>query len=131
MNDVAEIRKLYDAACQARGKSYSPYSKFAVGAALQASDGRIFVGCNVENGAYPLSICAEQVAITKAVSEGVKEFSRIVVVASKLASPCGACRQVISEFFKDEDLIIAIDADDFENQLKWTMTELLPNRFQL
>ena len=131
MTDAARLRELFEMACQARQRAHSPYSEFAVGAVLETTDGDVFTGCNVENGAYGLCICAEQVAITKAVSEGHRDFQRIVVVANPLASPCGACRQIISEFFSDAGMIHSIDADDFNNQLSWSMTELLPDRFEL
>lgn len=127
--DEGQLRHLFNAACEARNASHSPYSRFAVGAALLAEEGKVYTGCNVENASYGLCICAEQVAITKAVSEGCKAFSSIVVVASPLASPCGACRQIIAEFFLDDGLIVSISADDFESRKSWTMNELLPDRF--
>ncbi len=130
MSDLT-TRRLFELACEARGKSHSPYSNFAVGAALETRCGRVFTGCNVENGAYGLCICAEQVAITKAVSEGYRDFARIAVVAEPRATPCGACRQVIGEFFEDEALIHAFAAEDFNYQITWTLRELLPDRFQL
>ena len=125
-----DLRKLFDRACQVRARSYSPYSRFAVGAVVESTDGNLFTGCNVENAAYGLCICAEQVAITTAVSEGHREFRCIVVAASPLASPCGACRQIISEFFIDDGMIYAFDANDFDNQLAWSMPQLLPDRFK-
>ncbi len=110
--------------------SHSPYSHFAVGASLATQCGRVFTGCNVENGAYGLCICAEQVAITKAVSEGYREFASLAVVAEPRATPCGACRQVIGEFFPEDALIHAFAAEDFSNQITWTLRDLLPDRFQ-
>lgn len=123
------VREMFEAACQARENSHSPYSNFAVGAALQTRDGQRFTGCNVENASYGLCICAEQVAVTKAVSEGSRDFNLIVVVAHPLASPCGACRQIIGEFFDDSGVIVSVDSDDFGKQKVWSMTELLPERF--
>jgi cytidine deaminase len=84
-----------------RENAHAPYSGFKVGAALETRDGRVYVGCNVENSSYGLSICAERVALFKAISEGVREFARIAVIADTPAGmpvrPCGACRQVISD----------------------------------
>lgn len=125
-----DIQSLYEIACDARKQSHSPYSKFAVGAALETTCGKIYQGCNVENSAYGLCICAEQVAITKAVSEGHRGFKRIMVVASPFASPCGGCRQVMGEFFQDETMIYAFSADDVSVNQAWTMAELLPERFR-
>lgn len=92
--------KLIEMAKEAREKAYVPYSKFKVGAALLTKDGQMFTGCNVENASYGLTCCAERTAIFKAVSEGQRDFAAIAVVADvpTLCSPCGACRQVMSEF---------------------------------
>ncbi len=96
--------ELISLARQARENAHAPYSRFKVGAAVECADGRVFTGCNVENSSYGLSICAERVAIFKAVSEGAREFSRIAVIADtpKPVHPCGACRQVISDMFDGE-----------------------------
>lgn len=136
----AEIKVLYDLACQVRGNAYAPYSQFTVGAAVQMQNGQTFVGCNVENAAYPLSTCAEQVAITKAISESggsqsgnlqlARGIKRIVVVASPLASPCGACRQVISEFSDEQTEIYSFNVDDPDHVQHWTIDQLLPDRFK-
>ena len=85
---------------KARKSSYSPYSKFAVGAALLTRSGRVFLGCNVENSSFGLACCAERTAVFKAVSEGEREFTAVAVTAGKGhgAAPCGACRQVLHEF---------------------------------
>ena len=93
-------RELFEAACAVRKHSYSPYSRFAVGAAVRAADGRIFTGCNVENASYGLTLCAERCAIFAAVKEGVREFAALCVTADTPGpvSPCGACRQVMAEF---------------------------------
>jgi cytidine deaminase len=95
-----EFDELVEAAWEARGMAYAPYSKFAVGAALLSADGRIFRGCNVENLSYGLTQCAERTAICAAVAAGVRDFVMLAVVADTAVpiSPCGACRQVMAEF---------------------------------
>jgi len=100
---------LIEAATQAREYAHAPYSHFKVGAAIEDNEGRIHTGCNVENATYGLTICAERVAVVKAVSEGVKGFRRIAVVADtdKLTPPCGACRQILWEFCGDAELVLA------------------------
>jgi cytidine deaminase len=100
---------LIAAALRARDNAYAPYSHFKVGAALEDSEGRIHTGCNVENATYGLTLCAERVAVFKAVSEGVTRFARIAVVADtdRLTPPCGACRQILWEFCGDAELILA------------------------
>ena len=101
--------ELIEAAAQARLKAYAPYSGFKVGAALRTAGGRIFTGCNIENSSYGLTVCAERVAIFKAVSVGETEYSQICVVTDTddLTLPCGACRQVICEFCGDLPVIAA------------------------
>ncbi|HEU0014350.1 MAG TPA: cytidine deaminase [Longimicrobium sp.] len=99
--DPETARWLLDRARQARRFAYAPYSRFHVGAALLADDGRVFTGCNIENASYGLTNCAERVAIGKAVSEGARSFAAIAVVGPEddaPCSPCGACRQVLTEF---------------------------------
>jgi cytidine deaminase len=115
-------------ATAARDLAYAPYSGFAVGAALLARDGRVFTGCNVENASYGLAVCAERVALFKAVSEGAREFARLAVVAGAEAfvSPCGACRQVLWEFAPD---LVVISADLKGRVRRWTLRELLPDPF--
>src|SRR5271163_3719286 len=100
---------LIEAAIRARENAHAPYSHFKVGAAIEDGEGRIHTGCNVENATYGLTICAERVAVVKAVSEGVKGFRRIAVVADtdKLTPPCGACRQILWEFCGDAELVLA------------------------
>ena len=120
---------LIQEATLARKNSYSPYSNFAVGAALLCRDGKVYTGCNIENGAYPSSICAERVAIFKAVSEGEKDFEGIAIVSDIQAPPCGACRQVMSEFVKpDFKVIIATSTEDYKT---FDFAELLPLSFKL
>lgn len=106
---MSEEEKLIAAARQAREFAHAPYSRFRVGAAVRTKAGRIFSGCNIENASYGLTLCAERVAIFKAVSEGEREFDSIVVVADteKLTPPCGACRQIIWEFCGDVPVILA------------------------
>ncbi len=123
MEPFAELVAL---AREARDKAYAPYSGFAVGAALQARSGRIYSGCNVENASYSLTICAERVAIFKAVCAGEREFEALAVVTQTLAAPCGACRQVLAEFGLDTQVIIA----DLENAREvYTVGGLLPIAF--
>jgi cytidine deaminase len=99
---------LVDAALEARTKAHAPYSHFLVGAALESTDGRVFTGCNVENATYGLSVCAERVAVFKAISEGARKFQRIAVSADTdvLTPPCGACRQILWEFCGDIELTL-------------------------
>jgi cytidine deaminase len=99
---------LFEKAVEARNKSYSPYSKFAVGAALITDDGRIFTGCNIENAVYGLTVCAERTAIFKAVSEGCRKITSIAVVADTedVCRPCGSCRQVLVEFNSKMDVLM-------------------------
>jgi len=108
-------------------RAYAPYSQFHVGCALEAEDGTVFVGCNVENASYGLSICAERAAICAAVSAGVHRFRRAVVVSDvdPPAAPCGACRQVLAEFGPG----LRIDAVGPSSSVTWTMAELLPSAF--
>lgn len=119
---------LIAAAREARGRAIAPYSSFRVGAALLASDGRIVTGCNIENASYGLTMCAERVALFKALSDGVREFTAIVVVADTPhpTPPCGACRQLIWEFCGDIPVVLAnLDTVVAEH----TMRELLPLPF--
>ena len=99
---------LLDAALSVRERAHAPFSNFKVGAALLDSDGRIHTGCNVENATYGLTMCAERVAIFKAISEGAREFRRIAVAADadSLTPPCGACRQLLWEFCGDIEVIL-------------------------
>lgn len=108
-------------------KAYCPYSKFHVGAALITQDGKIFTGCNVENVSYGLTICAERVAIFNAISAGHNKFKAIAISSSndKPVYPCGACRQVMSEFVKDDKFVIFVDKDS----KNYKMNDLLPHSF--
>jgi cytidine deaminase len=106
---VSEHNTMISAARMARAHAHAPYSNFRVGAAVRAKSGRIFTGCNVENSTYGLTLCAERVAIFKAISEGEHGFDAIAVVADteSLTPPCGACRQIIWEFCRDAEVILA------------------------
>lgn len=106
---MSDYDKLVVAAKQARENAHAPYSNFRVGAALRATSGQVYTGCNVENSTYGLTVCAERVAIFKAISEGERGFDAIAVVADtpKPTPPCGACRQLIWEFCGDVDIILA------------------------
>jgi cytidine deaminase len=122
-----ERKALIKIANEARRQAYVPYSNYRVGAALRTTDGRIFTGVNVENAAYPTSICAERVAVFKAVSEGTHRFEAIAVVTDNGGSPCGACRQVLAEFGLDTLVLIA----DGRGRLiqETTVAGLLPDAF--
>jgi cytidine deaminase len=118
---------LVTAARAAQQQAYAPYSHFHVGAALEAEDGRVFVGCNVENASYGLTICAERAAVCAAVAAGARRFRRAVVVSESdpPAAPCGACRQVLAEFGPR----LRIDGVGPKGSVSWTMEELLPAAF--
>lgn len=122
-------QELIKRAEEAKEKAYAPYSGFKVGAAIETESGMIYTGCNVENSSFGLSMCAERVAIFKAVSEGQTKFRKIAVVANTKApvSPCGACRQVMSEFGNFE-VILANDNGETEHT---TVDLLLPGAFDL
>ena len=115
-------------ATEARENAYAPYSNFKVGAALLTSDGRVFTGCNVENATYGLTVCAERVALWKAVSEGEREFVAVAVVADgeHPPSPCGACRQLLWEFSGDVEVITANLRGARQS---YHLSELLPHPF--
>jgi len=101
--------QLIEQATAARVRSVAPFSKFLVGAALQTDEGKVFTGCNVESASYGLTVCAERVAIWKALSEGERDFARLVIVADteQLTPPCGTCRQIIWEFCKHATIVLA------------------------
>lgn len=125
----SDYTELIELSIKAKKFSYSPYSKFSVGAALLTSDDRIYTGTNVESASYSLSICAERVAFTKAVSEGVKNFIAIAISSSKkdYIYPCGACRQFMHEFGKNLDVIIVKSRKDF---IIKKLSDLLPGAFE-
>jgi cytidine deaminase len=122
-------------ATEAMGNSYSPYSKFKVGAALLTKSGKIFTGCNIESVAFTPTVCAERTAIFKAVSEGEMEFEAIAIIGGpegntkatkEYCGPCGVCRQVMIEFCDDLKIILAKSEDDYQEH---TLKELLPMGF--
>ena len=124
-------RKLYELAMKALENSYSPYSNFPVGAALLTKDGDVYLGTNIENASYGLTICAERVAIFKAVSEGKREFSKIVIVGKdgNGVPPCGACRQVMFEFSPEMEVLLYNKKEDIF--LVYKVRDILPLGFNL
>lgn len=123
-----ELREqLVRRALEARRWSYSPYSHYAVGAALLTSSGRVYDGVNVENAAYSVTMCAERTAIFKAVSEGEKQFVAIAVVTENGGTPCGSCRQVLAEFGLDTEVLIADASGNIVQET--TVAGLLPGAF--
>lgn len=127
---VTPASTLVALAREARLLAYAPYSKFLVGAALLSTDGRIFVGCNVENASYGATICAERTALVKAVSEGCREFAAIAVVTARRppVTPCGMCRQVLAEFAPDLDVHLASTSGAHTTT---SLATLLPRSFRL
>lgn len=127
-----EAAILRDAAREARGYAYAPYSAFTVGAALLAEDGRVFCGCNVENAAYSPTLCAERVAIGAAIAAGVRRFRAIAVVGGhgeeEACTPCGVCRQTLAEF---SDGTLTVLFRDEEGERALPLSELLPYGFSL
>src|SRR3990170_3776421 len=121
-------RDLISAAIEARKWAYAPYSNYLVGAALLTASGRIYDGVNVENAAYPTAMCAERVAVFKAVSEGERQFEAIAVATSNGGTPCGSCRQVLSEFGL-EMLVLVVDGEGKIVQ-EATLSDLLPGAFK-
>ena len=125
-------KELIEKAVKATDNAYAPYSCFKVGAALLTEDGRTFVGCNIENAAYPAGICAERAAISSAVSSGAKEFVKIAIVGGKngvitdYCPPCGICRQVLSEFCGENFEILLYDGKRIKS---YRLKELLPHNF--
>ena len=119
--------QLIEAALAARKWAYAPYSKYTVGAALLTASGKIYDGVNIENAAYPSGICAERVAVFKAVSEGEGQFNAIVVATHNGGTPCGACRQVLAEFGLDTEVIIVNDEGAIIEET--SVKDLLPGAF--
>lgn len=126
MSQTFDEQALIEVALQARTLAYAPYSRYLVGAALLAEDGTVFSGANVENAVYPATCCAERVAIFKAVSAGSRHFRAIAVATSNGGSPCGICRQVMSEFAPD---LMVLIADTAGNVRRTSVPELLPDSF--
>ena len=122
------MNPLLEAALTVRKNAHAPFSKFLVGAAIEDERGRIFTGCNVENATYGLTMCAERVAVFKAISEGARKFKRIAVAADTdvLTPPCGACRQILWEFCGDVELtLVNLEGKTETLQLK----DLFPRPF--
>jgi len=119
---------LVSAALAARRNAFAPFSKFLVGAAIEDSEGRIHTGCNVDNATYGLSVCAERVAVFKAISEGARRFRRVAVAADTdlLTPPCGACRQILWEFCGDVEIVLANLGGKTET---YRLKELFPKPF--
>jgi len=119
-------QELVAAALDARKRAYAPYSHYYVGAALLAADGSVILGCNVENAAYPSTICAERVALTSAVAQGKHDFVAIAVATANGGSPCGTCRQVMAELGLDMAVYISDGAGNYSTT---SVRELLPDSF--
>lgn len=121
------VDSLVEAARAARDRAYAPYSRFKVGAAVEAGDGSIHVGCNVENASYGLAMCAERVALGAAVTAGAQDFRRVAVVTDvdPPASPCGSCRQVLNELAPDAE-VVAVGP---RSTRRWRVADLLPDAF--
>ncbi len=123
-----ELRqKLVQRALEARRWAYAPYSNYQVGAALLTASGRIYDGVNIENAAYPTGMCAERVAVFKAVSEGERTFNAVAIATSNGGTPCGACRQVMSEFGQETWVILVDEQGNIT--LETTLADLLPGAF--
>lgn len=124
------VERLLQKARDAMTAAYAPYSQFSVGAALEADDGHVYVGCNVENASYPVGMCAERVALGQAIACGARKFRRIVVLASgaKPASPCGMCRQALAEFGLHLEVISVTESG---RTCRWLLADLLPDAFRL
>ncbi len=127
-----QFEHLVTAACEARLRSYSPYSRFRVGAALLGESGKIYCGTNVENASFGLSICAERAAVFRAVAEGEQAFVAIAVCADGVVPtpPCGACRQVLLEFGPDMALLMAGENGNAGEVRHFTVAELIPEAFR-
>ncbi|CAH0381787.1 unnamed protein product [Bemisia tabaci] len=134
MQDLeADVQDLCRLSIEARKASYSPYSQFAVGAALRCTNGKLYTGCNVENASYSIGICAERTAIVKAVSDSFQKFTAIAVSAvlrNEFVSPCGACRQFISEFAKERNIDVYLVNPELNNVCVTSISQLLPLSFQ-
>jgi cytidine deaminase len=124
-----EEQALIEAARRAQQQAYAPYSGYAVGAAVRTPDGRLFTGCNIENASYGLSVCAERVALFRAVSEGARAIEAVAVVTQDGATPCGACRQVLMEFAPEPEACSVWIATPDHIVARYTLRQLLPDAF--
>ena len=131
MNKQTEVKLIRAEAAAAR-KAYAPYSKFRVGAALLAANGKVFSGCNIENASYGLTMCAERVAFGAAVTAGVRTFKALAVVVGgrKPAYPCGACLQVIAEFCGPEFPVLLVGTANMKAAVRLHLKDLLPKAFR-
>jgi cytidine deaminase len=128
LNKEKSLEDLIELAIKAREKSHAPFSNFKVGAVVETTDGELYTGCNIESASYGLTVCAERVAIWKAISEGKRSFKQVIVVADthELTPPCGTCRQIIWEFCRDAPVTLANLKGDCETV---QMGALLPRAF--
>ncbi len=124
-----DYKQLIELANEARRRAYAPYSRYAVGAALRTRSGRVYTGVNIENASYPAGVCAERVAVFKAISEGEREFEVLALVTHNGGSPCGICRQVLAEFGLETVVLIANQANALVRVT--SVGELLPEAFHL
>jgi len=131
--NIRMVSRLLQAAAEAMADAYAPYSRFRVGAALLASNQKIYTGCNVENVSYGLTICAERVAAVKAVADGQREFRAVAIVSDGTTPPfpCGACRQFLAEFALPGMIVAAATRKDLADPRLLTLRELLPHAFRL
>ena len=123
------VDELTHAASEARKRSYSPYSGYAVGAAILADDDSVWTGCNVENISYGLCICAERVALTKMISEGPTRIQAVVVVTKDGGTPCGMCVQSLLEFSADPNQTVVITQNEAGDRTTYSLSELMPHAF--
>ena len=122
--------QLIRTALEVRQRAYAKYSKFLVGAAILAEDGTIFMGCNVENGSYGLTICAERAAVFAGVAAGQRQFQLLAIATAGGGTPCGACRQVLAEFAKDLTILL-VDVEKNDAVEEVSLSDLLPKAFRL
>lgn len=129
-----DVKELIQESVKAREYAYCPYSKFKVGAAVRVASGTIYSGCNIENSAYPVSLCAERTALAKAISEGQTKISAVAVTAKLEASdkftfPCGSCRQFIAEFATERDIPIYVAKPELNTIFVTSIKQILPHDF--
>ena len=125
---LQQRRQLISAASEIQQRAHAPYSGFKVGAALLSTAGQQFVGCNVENASYSLTVCAEQVAITSAIAAGQTQFAALAIASAGGVTPCGGCRQVLAEFCTDLPIFL-VDTNQEDSLVELRLADLLPHRF--